>query len=325
MSGAVPAEWTPDMQVAKGHTYRGILFILLALLFLAAHDATAKYLAQRFPLPLLIWARFTLQCLLVVIFLAPSRRMQLFNTRSLRIQITRSLLILGVSLFLLSALRTMPLAETTAIFLISPFLLALIAGRTLGEQVGLKRWLVIIIGFCGALLIARPGGALSTVGVLLALGAALCSAFYQMQTRQLSMTDDPLTTLIYTALGGTVALSLSLPWFWPEHLPNAGDAMLIALLGLFGTVGHLLMIHAFRHAPASVLAPLNYGHLFWATLLGWLIFGQLPNAWSFLGMAIIAGSGLLLIALDWQSHPPLAPEVLIGAPFPQFTENGREV
>lgn len=259
------------MQAAERHNYRGILLILLALLFLAAHDATAKYLAQRFPLPLLVWARFALHCLLMLVFFGPSRRMRLFSTRSPRTQVTRSLLIVAVSILLLAALRTMPLAETTAIFLVSPFLLALIATRTLGEHVDRKRWLVIAIGFCGALLIARPGGALSAAGILLALAAALCSAIYQMQTRQLSMTEDPFATLFYTALTGTVVLSLSLPWFWPQHLPDAGDAMLIALLGLLGAIGHLLMIFAFRHAPASVLAPFNYVHLLWATLLGWLI------------------------------------------------------
>ena len=279
------------------HTRRGVALIVLALLFLAAHDATAKYLAQRYPLPFLVWARFALHCLLMLAFLAPSRRLRLFASSSPRIQVTRSLLIVAVSLFLLGALRSMPMAETTAIFLVSPFLLALIAARTLGEHVAPRRWLVIAIGFCGVLLIARPGGALSPAGVMLALAAALASALYQMQTRQLPLSEDPLVTLFYTATTGTVALSLSLPWFWPERLPDTADAMLIALLGLLGAAGHLLMIFAFRQAPASVLAPFNYGHLLWATLLGWLVFAQLPDAWSFLGMALIAGSGLLLVAL----------------------------
>ena len=285
----------PVMESDERKTYRGIVLFMLALLFLAAHDATAKYLSQSFPLPLLVWARFTVHFLLVTIFLGPSRRMKLFSTHSPRLQITRALFILAVSLLLLGALRIMPLAETTAIFLVSPFLLALIAVKILGEKVDFKRWLMIVTGFCGALLIARPGGALSATGVLLALAAALCGALYQMQTRQLSLKEDPLATLFYTALTGTVMLSLSLPWFWPEHLPNAGEGTLIVLLGLLGTIGHLLLIFAFRRAPASLLAPFNYAHLLWATLFGWLIFGQLPDAWSFLGIAIIAGSGLLLI------------------------------
>ena len=280
------------MPEAEGHPLQGVILMLFALFFFALLDAAAKHLAQTFALPLLVWARYTFHCLLMVVFLAPSLRLRLVVTRKPVIQVVRALLLVAVSLLSLAAFRTMPLAETTAILLVTPLMVALLAARFLGEKVGLKRWLTIVVGFAGAMLIARPGGALTLNGILLSLGAALCYALYQVLTRQLSATENTFTMLFYTALTGTVVMSLSLPWFWSGPLPSGGEALLIASLGICGGTGHFLVTRAFRHAPASTLSPLTYAQLLWATLLGWQVFGQLPDAWSILGMMIIAASGL---------------------------------
>ena len=266
--------------------------MLFALFFFAALDATAKHLAQTFALPLLVWARYTFHCLLMVVFLAPSMRLKLVTTQRPKIQVVRALMLVAVSLLSLAAFRIMPLAETTAILLVTPLIVALLAARFLGEKVGLRRWLTILVGFGGALLIARPGGALTITGILFSLGAALCYAIYQVQTRQLSATENTFTMLFYTAITGTVVMSMSLPWFWAGPLPSATEALLIASLGICGGTGHFLVTRAFRHAPASTLSPLTYAQLLWATLLGWQVFGQLPDTWSILGMLVIAGSGL---------------------------------
>jgi drug/metabolite transporter (DMT)-like permease len=125
-------------------------------------------------------------------------------------------------------------------------------------------------------------------------GDAVCYAFYQIQTRQLAATEDTTTMLFYTALVGTAAMSLGLPWFWGGPLPGLADALLIASLGIWGGAGHWLLTRAFRHAPASTLSPFIYTQLIWATLLGWGVFGQLPDGPAVAGMAIIAAGGLLL-------------------------------
>ena len=278
---------------------QGIVLMLLAFLFFASLDAAGKHLAQTFALPLLVWASYSLHCLLMVLFLAPSLRLRLVQTQRPLLQLLRALLLVMVSLLGMAAFRIMPLAETTAILLVTPLLVVLLAARFLGEQVGTRRWLAVGIGFGGALLIARPGGALSATGTLLALATAGCYALYQVLTRQLAATENTFTMLFYTALTGTVVMSLALPWFWSDALPDATQAALIASLGVCGGIGHYLVTRAFRYAPASTLSPFSYVQLLWATLLGWLLFGQLPDALSVLGMSIIAACGLV-IAVDEQ-------------------------
>ena len=289
----------PDRQ----RTLRGIVLMLLAFLFIAALDATSKHLAQTYAVPLLVWARYTVHCLLMLIFLAPSMRARLLVTRRPLAQVTRSLLLIGMTGLMMAAFRLMPLAETTSLLFITPMFVTLLAGPCLGERIGMGRWLAAIAGFAGALLVARPGGSLSGPGSLLVLGAALCYSLYQIQTRQMSLYENTFTMLFYTALTGTVVMSLALPWFWDGPLPGLADALLFVALGIFGGMGQYLMTRAFRHAPASTLSPFMYGQIIWATLLGWQVFGQVPDGLSVLGMAIIVGSGLAILLGTRRSGP----------------------
>jgi len=282
---------------------RGIAMMLAALLCFALLDATSKHLSQTFSVPLLVWARYTFHFLLMVVFLAPSRRSRLLLTRRPALQVVRALLLVGVTGFAMAAFRIMPLAETTAILFITPLFVALLAGPLLGEKVGRLRWATVGAGCVGMLLIARPGGALVSEGIVLCLLAAACYALYQIQTRQLSPTEDTVTMVFYTALVGTVAMSLALPWIWgglANHWPTWLEALMIASLGIYGGTGHFLLIGAYRHATASTLAPLGYVQLIWATLIGWLVYDALPDAMAFAGMAIIAAAG---VALAWHARP----------------------
>lgn len=278
--------------------------MLFALLFFATQDTIGKHLAQTFALPLVIWARFTVHCLLMVVFLAPSMGLKLVRTRRPLLQIARALILVCGSLIGLAAFRIMPLAEATALIMLAPLVVALLAGRFLGETIGAGRWVAICIGFGGILLIARPGGDLSLAGTLLALTGAFAFAAYQILTRHLSATENSIATLFYTALTGSVVMSLILPWFWSGAMPGTRDDLLIASLGVCSAAGHFLMIRAFHHAPASTMSPLTYAQLLWATLLGWLVFGQFPDIWSILGMLVIAGSGLLIALSGRSGQPP---------------------
>ncbi|MCX7172951.1 MAG: DMT family transporter [Proteobacteria bacterium] len=280
------------MPESQQHPVRGILLILSALFFFAALDATSKHLSQKFAVPLLVWARYTLHCLLMIVFLAPSMRLRLVATQRPLTQVMRALMLVGTTGFVMGALRLMPLAETTAILFITPLLVTLMAGPWLGEKIGWRRWLAVVIGFAGALLVARPGGALATPGILLALAAAVCYGVYQIQTRQLSSSEGTFTMLFYTALVGTVVMTLGLPWFWDGPRPTPFEGLLIASMGIYGGTGHYLLTRAFRHAPATTLTTFMYAQLIWATLLGWQVFDHLPDTWSILGMTVIAGSGL---------------------------------
>lgn len=285
----------------------GIALMLAAVLCFAALDATSKVLSQTFAVPLLVWARYGFHLLVMLVFLGPTMGLRLVRTRRPLLQTVRALLLLGVTGFAMAAIRLMPLAETTAILFVAPLAVALLAGPLLGERVGLARWLAVLAGFAGMLLIARPGGALPAEGVGFALLAAACYTAYQIQTRMLSPSEDTWTMLFYTALVGTITMSLALPLFWGGPVPSLREAALIASLGLYGGGGHFLLIRAFRHANASTLSPLQYAQLVWAALFGWLFFGHLPDALSVAGMVVIAAASLGVAG--WERHA-----ARIGAP-----------
>lgn len=265
-----------------------------AVFFFALLDATSKRLAVTFPVPFLAWARYLVHCLLMLVFLGPRMGRGLVATRHPGLQIFRALLLVGITGFVMAALRTMPLAETTAVVFVTPLCVALLAGPWLKEKIGLNRWVAVVFGFIGVLLIARPGGDLNLAGIAYALACAACYTVYQLLTRQLSPTENTLTMLFYTALVGTLTMTLTIPWFGDVPSPNALQWVLICAMGLLGGTGHFLLIAAFRHAPASTLSPFLYMQLLWATLLGWIVFGHLPDGWATAGMGIIAASGLWL-------------------------------
>ena len=276
------------------HPLRGVVLFLAAVFLFAALDATAKYMNAFFAVPLLVWARYLVHFVIMLVFMAPGMGREIIATRRPWLMSFRALMLVGVTLLAQLALKTLPLAETTALVFITPLLVALLAGPLLGEQVRRSTWLITLVGFAGVLLIARPGGALFGAGVAYALGAALCYAIYQILTRKLAATEHPNRLLFYTALIGTLSMSLTLPAYWDGQIPTLTQGLLIVSLGLYGGIGHFMLIRAFREAPASTLSPLLYIQLIWATLLGWWVFDQLPDLLAIVGMLIIGASGLSL-------------------------------
>jgi drug/metabolite transporter (DMT)-like permease len=188
----------------------------------------------------------------------------------------------------------MPLAEAASIAFMTPIIIAVLAGPVLKEKVGARTWVALAGGFTGVLLIIRPGTGFFTWAALLPLVSALFMAFYQMLTSKLAGRDAPLTTLFYPALIGTLLVPLVSPaaLVMPATLPHAG---LFLLIGVLGGLGHFFLIQAHHYAPSSMLSPFMYAQLIMALFLGWLVFGQLPDAIALVGMATIAASGLLLI------------------------------
>lgn len=272
----------------------GVILFLTALLLFAAVDTTVKYLTAFFSVPLLVWARYFVHFVLMLVAVVPGTGREIVITRRPGLMIVRALTLVLSSVFLQLAFRSLPLAETTAIFFVAPLLVALLAGPILGEKLQIRNWLATLAGFAGVLLIARPGGAVTGLGVVYTLAAALSYAFYQILTRKLSATEPVMRQLFYTALVGSVVMSCVLPVFWTGVVPTLKQALLIASMGLNGGVGHFLLIRAFRETPASTLSPMLYLQLVWVMLFGWLVFGQLPDMLSTVGMLIIGASGLSL-------------------------------
>lgn len=268
---------------------------MAATMLFALHDATSKYLLPVFAVPLLVWARYVTYVVIMAVGVAPSMGRALIVSRRPRLMIFRAFLLVAVSIFFQNALQALPLAEATALTFITPLIVALLAGPMLGEKVRLRAWLATAAGFCGVLLIARPGGAMDPVGVAYALAASLCYAFYQILTRKLSGSEPPMRQLFYTAIAGALAMSLVIPAYWTGIVPTPGQGLLIVSLGLTAGIGQFLLIRAFHITTASTLSPLLYFQLVWAMLLGSLLFGQLPDLLTAAGMLVIGASCLSLV------------------------------
>jgi drug/metabolite transporter (DMT)-like permease len=270
-----------------------VLLMLGATLCFAALDATSKHLSQTYPIPMMVWGRYTFHCLMMLIFLAPSMRLQLVATTRPGAQITRALMLVGTTGFSMAGFSMMPLAESTAFLFITPLVVVILSHWLLKESITGIHWIAVIAGFCGALLIARPGGALNLHGIFWMSLAAACYAIYQIQTRQLSPTENTVTMLL-----GTVSMTLAAPLYWGGPMPNWIDAALIASLGIYGGTGHLMLTRAFRYANASFLSPFLYAQLVWAMLLGWLFYQHLPDMLSVAGMVVIVGSSLSIAVAE---------------------------
>ncbi|MCC7327110.1 MAG: DMT family transporter [Burkholderiales bacterium] len=271
-----------------------VLMIVGAVACFSVSDSVIKALAPRHPVPLLVWARWSFQVFAMLIWLAPSMGVQMVRTRQLRMQLVRGVLQIGSSLCFMSALRYMPLAEATALIYMTPTLVIVLAVVFLRERMTVPRISFVVAGVAGMLMIVQPGAAIFEGASLLALASAAFYSVYQIATRMLAG-DDPRVTLFYSALVGAGLMTLVWPWLGSQVDVSWSDAALMATIGVLGTAGQFLFILAFQRAPASALTPFTYIHLVFATLIGWLAFGHLPGSLTFAGMALIAGSGLLLI------------------------------
>ena len=284
------------------HPLRGALLCVAALALFACMDTVTKYLAQSHAVPLIVGVRYLGNLLLMTVLFGPTHGRVMVRTQRTGLVVLRGVCLACASLFIALALQRMPVAETTAITFLAPILLVVVAGPVLGERIGWVGWAATLFGFAGVLLIARPGSGLVASGVLFVLCAVAMNLGYQLLSRVLAASETTFALLFYTALAGSILYGLAMPWFIEDRAPSLFEAMLFASLGLFGGLGHFLVTAAFRHAPASLLAPLNYLQLLWAGLLGYLVFGHVPDAVSLLGMAVVAGSGVL-VALKTRRPP----------------------
>jgi drug/metabolite transporter (DMT)-like permease len=269
---------------------------MLAVFLFSAMDTLAKLMLRSYPLPPLIWARYTVHLVFMLLLLAPRMGFDLVRTRRPGLQLLRGLLLVtSTALFYLS-LQHLPLAEAAAITFVAPVLVSALSGPMLGERVTRRQWTAVTLGFLGVLVIIRPGGGLLTLAVVFPLTTALLFALYQIMTRKLAGRENPFTTLFFTALVGAVATSLVLPFNWKT--PTLTQAALMVAIGCLGGFGHFLLIRAVELASPTALAPFLYTQLVWSTLLAYIAFREFPDGASLLGMLIIVLAGLL--AVNWR-------------------------
>jgi drug/metabolite transporter (DMT)-like permease len=277
------------------HALRGIGLMVLATFCFGCLDTMSKYLVAYYPASALVWLRYVMQTVVMMAIFLPRMGARLVRTSSPLVQALRSLMLVFSSVVFVVALNHMQIAEVASIVFLAPIIVALVGGPLLGERVGTRTWLALAGGFAGVLLIIRPGGSAFTWWALLPLGCAFLFAGYQILTRKLAGHDDPITTLFYP---GAIAV-FAIPPVFPgaiSGLPAVPlhGAMLVGI-GILGAVGHFLLIRAHGLAPATLLAPFGYTQLLVVLVLGWLVFGQLPDGIALAGIALIAASGLGLI------------------------------
>ena len=270
--------------------------MLVAWLLFAGMDAGSKLLAEHYSIIQILWVRFVSLAVIAAWLARRQGGSGALRTRHFWLQSLRSLLLVTeIGLFILT-ITVLPLAETHAILAVTPLIVTALSVPLLGERVGLRRWSAIGVALIGVLIILRPGlGAVHPIA-LVALLCSLMFALYQILTRIVSRVDPPLTTLFYTALVGVGGLTLIIPFYWTT--PDLAGWALFGLVAALGASGHFLLIKALQLAPASTLQPFSYTILIWATLMGFLVFGNLPDLLTVVGAIVIASSGIYAFARE---------------------------
>lgn len=284
----LPQILAPAGSSARSTQMQGIGLLLLAIFLFALMDATAKHLAERYHPAQIVWARFSTNLAVVVLIFAPRLRSTLRSSKP-GLQLARGLCQVASSALFFSSLQFIGLAEATAIMDINPVLITLGAAIFLGESIGIRRVLGIGAALCGAMIVIRPGAAIFDPAAVLPLVGAFTYAAGAILTR-LIRNDSTATSVLWSALVGTVLSSLAVPFFWQPI--QTGDLWAFLLIGLLGTVSQALLIRAFALAEAAAIAPFGYTGLIWAGLWGWLFWGTIPDRWTITGALIIVAAGM---------------------------------
>jgi drug/metabolite transporter (DMT)-like permease len=293
LESVAPSETPPSARRAPAridHPFKGIALILLSTVFLGTSDVTSKYLSATLPSVEIAWIRFLVFAMIMVPAMVPGSPIFALKTGRIGLQFVRGAALLGSSLLFISGLRYLPIAEASATAFVSPIFVTALSILFLSEKVGARRWIATATGLFGVLIILRPGTSAFHVAAFLPLASALCWAGTLIMTRIMSGKEHATTTMTYSAIAGLAILTAMAPFVWVA--PTWHDIMFGILVGVASTAGQWIVVLAFRYADASVLAPFSYTQLLWVSILGFLVFGEVPDAWTIVGAGFVVGSGL---------------------------------
>lgn len=276
--------------LASERILAGIGLLLLAVACFSTLDTATKISVTAVPVLMGVWFRYAFQAVATSAVLLPLHGIALLRTAHPKFHVLRGALLLTTSILAFLSLRYMPLPEFTAIVLIAPLVITLLAATLLKEYVSALRWTLVAGGFIGTLAILRPGGNTFSWAMLLPLGLVVSNAWFQLLTSKLAQTENPLTMHFYTGWVGTLLASCALPFAW-QALPSWHWWALLSLIGLMGTIGHFMLILAYQRAPASTLTPYSYAQIGFAMIGGWLMFDHVPDRMALAGIGLIAACG----------------------------------
>jgi drug/metabolite transporter (DMT)-like permease len=269
----------------------------LSMVVFTSLDTMAKHLVMNgFPGPLGVFFRYAISLVIASAVIFGSGSPDLFSTRHPWLQALRGVLLMTSTILNFTAMKYLQLAQTAAIFFTIPLFVCILSVPVLGEKVGWRRWLAVMIGFAGVLLVMRPGTMNFHWAMILSLLASLCGAIYNLATRKVGGHDAAATSVFFSTLFGAAGSALSLPWTW--IMPHGLQWVLLIGMGVAGAYGHFLLTTAHRIAPASLLAPFIYTQIIWMTLAGYLVFNDVPDQWTIFGAVIVVASGLFVFARE---------------------------
>lgn len=292
----MPPSLTPPVPAYR--PWLGIFFMCVACALFPVQNAVVKLLTGIYPFQEVVWVRLGTHLLLMCAIFLPRRGLALLRTRAPLQQVVCSAGLFGATFFFFSAAKSIGVTEAIAISFISPLVVTFLAWPILGERITAVRLASVVIGFAGVLIVIRPGTSVFQWASLLIVASAVSYAVYQIIVRRVSAVDSPATTAFYSALGCTLVASLFVPFHWktPE---NWRDLALMLSLGVSGGFGHYCVARAFSYAPANLIAPLNYTQMIGSVIVGYLMFAEVPDFYTWIGSAIIIVAGLLV---GWQSR-----------------------
>ncbi len=282
---------------ARTKLWFGIACLVLGQWTLSLLDTAGKLLTQAgYHVVMIAWMRYTINTAFMAVTLAPLyyRRngKSILHARRPGLQIFRAALLLLSTLVFFSVLKIVPLSEGTAMNFCAPLIVLAVSPWLLNERTYPSRWIAVGVGFIGMLIVMRPGGGIVPAGVMLGAASAIVFAMVSVLTRKANQVDHPMVTLFYGGVVGMLASTLIVPFFWSSHMPTTREWLILASTGVTSTIGHFFVNSAYKHAEASLLTPFFYLQIISATTMGWLVFKQLPNALTALGIAIICASGM---------------------------------
>ncbi|MBX3608560.1 MAG: DMT family transporter [Hydrogenophaga sp.] len=296
----------PPRNAPTAKVMAGIGLMVTATACFAILDTTVKVVGAVVSVLVAVWFRYVFHALAVSAIMLPLRGRSLLRTEHPRFQVLRGALLLSVSLMSFVAVQFMPVGEFTAIVMVTPLAVTLVAAAVLRERVSALRWVLVVGGFAGALMVVRPGGGVVGWASLFPLVMVFAYAWFQLLTARMARTEDPMTMHFYTGWVGALVASLLLPFVWTA-IPDGRTLLQLCLIGLMGTVGHFLLILAFQRAPASTLSPYLYTQIAFAMFCGWVVYGHVPGGIELGGIALIVLCGASASWLTAREKLPVEP------------------
>jgi drug/metabolite transporter (DMT)-like permease len=268
---------------------RGIAITLAAMMLFGLMDAVSKYLSARYAAPQVLWLRYLFTVPLLLVVIPPRKFVRSARSHRPWMQCARALLLATEIGLVIWAFGRLPLADVHAVLALTPLLVTGLSVPLLGEKAGFRQWMAVAVGFAGAVIVLRPGFGVMQPATLVVLAAVLLYALYQVLTRLVGRVDAAETSLLWQILIGTVVIAGAALFQW--RTPELAHWPLFMLAAVLGGAGHFLLIRALQMAPVAVTQPFSYTLLLWAVVIGYLVFGDLPDLWTLVGAAIVIAAG----------------------------------